>query len=1100
MYRRMFYLTCFALMVALAGSTNAGLADKGTILFEWFNGTTGSDLNQAVDGRNRNYPDNPSEVEYRTVLQGPTTRGDNYMTHVRGYLYPPVTGDYTFWTSSDDHSRLWLSTDADPANKKLIAEVNGYTGALEWTKFPAQKSAPITLQAGQKYYIEVLHRDGTGGDNLAVAWGGPAPIGAGPVLIDGQYLSPFIRAVDYLASTPDPANGAVYMDTWATLGWTAGFAAVTHDVYVSTDSNAVNTGAAIAFAGNQPTNLLLLGLGMPGDPYPAGLVPGTTYYWRVDEVEADGVTKHKGPTWNFFVPPKEAYQPSPVNGAKYQDKAPTLSWSSGLKAKLHVVYFGDSFDAVNNATTGGTSTATIGYTPASPLAEGKTYYWRVDEMDPPATTKGNVWSFTTVPVIAVADPNLAGWWTLDEGEGKRAVDWSGHGVHGAFQGDTAWTDGQDGGAVRFDGSGDYIDTGYTKDLAKWTIACWVNSPAAPANASPSGPLHREKNYQINWNHTGAANRGAIGMRLGGTWYAASYSPVEANTWYHIAATFDGIMLRAYRNGILVTATAAAGTPDAETGTLKFGRHSTAAQYFTGTVDDARVYNRALTAEELLVVMRGDPIRAGNPSPPNGLVSDVARASTLSWLPGTGAVQHAVYFGTDKAAVAGANTSDTTGVYRGLQTAASYTLPAPLAYASGPYYWRVDEQKADGTTVRGTLWSFSVPDYILIDNFEAYNDLPAGQVGSNLVYMTWKDGFANPAGNGATIGYPTGASMQTTTVHSGRQAVPLGYNNTAAPLSEAELALAPQNWTDHGVLTLSLWFYGDPNNVAGQLYVKVNGVKAAYDGEAVNLTRRQWQPWNIDLASVGTNLQSVTSLAIGIEGAGAKGTLLLDDIRLYPYVRQLITPVQPDPNGLTAYYQFEGNANDTAGASNGTLSGGPVFTAGKIGQAIQFDGLDDYVDCGTAPALDIRDAITISCWIKVAAFTKNWEAILAKGDNSYRMSRSATTGNSVHFGCNGPTGGNLDANAIVTDNNWHHVACVYDGVNKIVYIDGREDARVASTGQIALSTNALWIGNNSGSTARQLGGLVDDVRIYSRPLSAAEVAGMAGRTLPVEKAF
>jgi hypothetical protein len=117
-----------------------------------------------------------------------------------------------------------------------------------------------------------------------------------------------------------------------------------------------------------------------------------------------------------------------------------------------------------------------------------------------------------------------------------------------------------------------------------------------------------------------------------------------------------------------------------------------------------------------------------------------------------------------------------------------------------------------------------------------------------------------------------------------------------------------------------------------------------------------------------------------------------------------------------------------------------------------------------------------------------------------MSRSATTGNSIHFGCNGPTGGNLDAKTIVTDNNWHHVACVYDGVNKIIYIDGREDARVASTGQIALSTNPLWIGNNSGSTARQLGGLVDDVQIHSRALSEAEVAGMAGRTLPFDKAL
>ncbi len=100
------------------------------------------------------------------------------------------------------------------------------------------------------------------------------------------------------------------------------------------------------------------------------------------------------------------------------------------------------------------------------------------------------------------------------------------------------------------------------------------------------------------------------------------------------------------------------------------------------------------------------------------------------------------------------------------------------------------------------------------------------------------------------------------------------------MSEVVRTFTPaQDWTEHGVKTLSLWFAGADTNVSGQLYVKVNGVQVNYDGDAANLVLPGWQSWTIDLASINTNLSSVTSLAIGIQGAGATGTLLLDDIRL-----------------------------------------------------------------------------------------------------------------------------------------------------------------------------------------------------------------------------
>jgi hypothetical protein len=195
-----------------------------------------------------------------------------------------------------------------------------------------------------------------------------------------------------VAYMPDPPNGSIHADTWASLSWKTGTSAVSHDVYFGENADDVAAGTGDTFRGN--VSMPYFVVGFPGYPYPDGLVNGTTYYWRVDEVEADGVTKHTGKVWSFTVPPKTAYNPSPANGAAFIDpKAATLTWTGGYGAKLHFVYFGDDYDTVANATSGqlqGLAT----YNPG-PLELDKTYYWRVDESDGFNTYKGNVWSFKT---------------------------------------------------------------------------------------------------------------------------------------------------------------------------------------------------------------------------------------------------------------------------------------------------------------------------------------------------------------------------------------------------------------------------------------------------------------------------------------------------------------------------------------------------------------------------------------------------------------------------------------------------------------------------------------------------------------------------------
>jgi len=210
-----------------------------------------------------------------------------------------------------------------------------------------------------------------------------------------------MRIAEYVATkaaNPSPADGAILRDTWASISWAPGAYATSHDVYFGENYDDVAAGTGDTFYGNQATPYLVVGF--PGNPYPDGLVPGTTYYWRIDEV--DSANTYKGDVWSFMIPSKKAFGPNPINGAELVNLEVELKWQSGFGAKLHTVYFGDNFDDVNNAVTG----RPIGQTTYKPgtLKLAKTYYWRIDEFEGPATHKGDVWSFTTEGGVGGPDP------------------------------------------------------------------------------------------------------------------------------------------------------------------------------------------------------------------------------------------------------------------------------------------------------------------------------------------------------------------------------------------------------------------------------------------------------------------------------------------------------------------------------------------------------------------------------------------------------------------------------------------------------------------------------------------------------------------------
>jgi len=626
------------------------------------------------------------------------------------------------------------------------------------------------------------------------------------------------------AVDPIPADGALHEDTWVDLDWLAGDYAVSHDLYLGENFDDVNDGLGDTFRGNMPSGNVVVGF--PGFPYPDGLVPGTTYYWRVDEVnDAEPNSPWKGDVWSFTVPPRIAYAPSPPDGEKFADPDVVLGWMPGLNGKLHTVHFGDNFDDVS-AAAAGPPRSPLTYTPGT-LEREKTYYWRVDEFDGASTHTGDVWSFTVaregggLKAEYFDNRDLAGEPVVTRVDPQIDFDWGSGDVPGENSPDA--TIGVDEFSARWSGE---LEVDIT-DAYTFTIG-----------ANNGFRLFLDGELIIeHWDEAGTGRS----------------DPIEL-----VAGTSHSVRMEYYES--------VAG--------------ANAQLSWAGTVRDEQVIPQAAFSL---------PVKANTPSPANGSTG-ASMTAILTWSVGDSAASHEVYFGTDADAVKNATTASPE--YAGTRTLGSESYdPGKLAWDT-TYYWRVDELDSAAPDGRwlGNLWSFATADFIVVDDFESYNDLDPTDPASNRIFDRWIDGFGTTT-NGALIGNDLPPYAEQAIVHGGAQSMGYYYDNNLMT-SEATMTLAyPRDWTEESVAKLSLWFVGDPANAAERMFVAAGGNAVAYHQDPAATQIDEWTEWVIDLSATGgfadqgLDLTNVNTITIGFgtknsPAAGGSGQMYFDDIRLY----------------------------------------------------------------------------------------------------------------------------------------------------------------------------------------------------------------------------
>jgi len=558
--------------------------------------------------------------------------------------------------------------------------------------------------------------------------------------------------------------------------------------------------------------------------------------------------------WDFSLQPEQAQNPIPHNNIMDVPRNGTLlSWDPGRFAESHDLYFGISRYEVDSATVD--STTYLGRQletsyALETLTFSQTYYWRVDEVNAaPGNTvfKGDVWSFEAEPYsIQISDSDIiatASSSSNDFSVSDKTVDGSGLGE-------------------------DDTHTIHTESM--WFTAVGDADPWIQYEFDGVKKLDIMKVWNSNSAAEGFIGYGVKEVKL-------EYSK-DGETW----TVFEDVNEFSRASGLPTYN---------QYDEIAFG--GLAAKMVRFNIQNnwgGFIQSYSISEVQFYMI----PTEAREPEPASGSV-DILPNAVASWRAGRDAAQSTVYVSTDPNEVADGIAPSATSNTNSIDLS-SFDLQMGQTY-----YWRVDEvNEAEVEFVwAGPVWSFSTVSAMIVDDFESY-----GNGSPDRPFQTWLDGFGYSAdeylpvahsgnGTGSRIGHDiweevspnyNGKIMEGTIAKSG-QSMPFYYSNTGGLASQIDREFAaPQDWTISGAKSLFVWIFGQADNT-GTLYIKINNTKKMYDGD---LSLNIWQPWQVDLASLGIDLKSVTTLSFGVDGNGASGMVLIDEIGLY---RAAIEPEQ-----------------------------------------------------------------------------------------------------------------------------------------------------------------------------------------------------------------
>jgi len=624
------------------------------------------------------------------------------------------------------------------------------------------------------------------------------------------------------ASEPNPADKAVNVAA-PLVRWTAGVTAVAHDVYFGTNP----TPGQAEFAAHLPLQQTLY--------FSPVFLPDTTYYWRVDEIDAADKV-YKGDVWSFTSAPARAYSPVPWDNRKGVDVETKLTWLSGAGAISHDVYFGTDKAAVK---AGDASVFMGNVLPASyqpeALAANTTYYWRVDERGPgDAVQIGTTWSFkTTGPGIGVKAQyfkgiEVSGTPVLTQIENSIDHNWGGGEVVPGLS-DTVSARWRAALEVPFTETYDLIAT--TDD----GVRLWLDGRLIINEWSNHGS--RDDIAQVN------LVAGQVCL-LQMEYYENTGSAVAQLSWQS-----PSIQRQIIPGGsLLLPLVAMAPYP------------ANAAMNVPQTLLLHWTAGDSATNHDVCFGDNADAVADANTSTAS-LYQGRQALKVTKFDPGELEWGKTYYWRVDEVNAAAAESPWKGNVWS--FTTADFLVVDDFESYTNDIGDRVFQSWLDG-------YGYTEPEVV-----------QGNGTGAVIGHDIWST--SSP--------YYGGSIAEIHIVHSGGQSMPMDYNNATAPYySETERTwTAPQNWAVKGMNTLVLYVRGEATNAPARLYVVVqdsaghSAVAAHSDPATVSAT--QFVEWRIPLASLtGVNPATVKKMYIGVGDrsdpkAGGAGTLYIDDIRV-----------------------------------------------------------------------------------------------------------------------------------------------------------------------------------------------------------------------------